>query len=114
MGRILEFKWMYADEVKSHVWADRVNGKVIVDCIDYDDRPIYNFQGKRPKTPESIINKMRQRCFEEARPDVQELLEMIGLRQYSPLDICIKTKGQLCGDRFWIDWIVAPEIKNSL
>ena len=108
MGRILEFKWMRSDTVMSHVWADKTEDGIKVDCIDYTDFPLYNFFGKRPKTVESITSKFSQRCFEESRPDKDELLEMMGLKEYSPLDICLVSNGVLCGDNFWIDWIIKP------
>lgn len=108
MKRVLEFKWMDKDRVMSHVWVDKDGKDFIVESIDYDDRPIFNFFGKRPKTIESIHNKLRQRCFEETRPDRDELLALMGLTQYSPLDICLKTDGRMISDPFWIDWIVRP------
>lgn len=110
MGRILEFKWMFDDTVKSHVWADKIDGKIVVDCIDYDDRPLFNFLGKRPKTAKSIVDKFSQRCFSEGRPDKDELLASLGLREYSPIDIVAMTDGRMPKDKFWIDWIIKPKM----
>lgn len=51
-----------------------------------------------------ILDFLRTRCFEEGRPDKEELLAAMGIEEYDPLAITKKTHGRLMHDFFWIKW----------
>lgn len=52
-----------------------------------------------------ILDFLKSRCFEETRPDKREILEMLGLSEYNPLEITKKTHGRLYHyDTMWIRW----------
>ena len=44
---------------------------------------------------------LRSRCWDEKRPDIKELLNSIGLNEYNPYKICIKTHGKMVQDKTW-------------
>ncbi len=44
---------------------------------------------------------LKNRCWDEHRPDIDRLLNMIGLDEYNPYEICKKTHGKMVQDRTW-------------
>lgn len=44
---------------------------------------------------------LRDRCWDENRPDIDVLLAKIGLYEYNPYEICKKTHGKMAQDRTW-------------
>ncbi len=44
---------------------------------------------------------LRSRCWDENRPDIKELLNLIGLEEYNPYKICLKTHGKMAQDKTW-------------
>lgn len=99
MGKMLVFDWMNINEVVAHVEVNCETKEV--SCIELSEEIPLRFLDERPKTVESVLSKMRSRCFEESRPDKKELLESLGLTQYSPLDIVRKTHGHTNRDDLW-------------
>lgn len=54
------------------------------------------------KTRESFYNFLESRCFPENRVNCRELLDLLGVEEYSPLSICKKTHGVQNDDFYWI------------
>lgn len=94
------FDWMNINEVMAHVEINRVSKTV--KCIEYSDKLPYMFLAKRPHTIESVLSKFESRCFSKGRPDKDEILESMGLRQYSPYDIVRFTHGHTNRDDLWV------------
>ena len=44
---------------------------------------------------------LRDRCFDEKRPDADKLLNVLGLSEYNPYEICRKTHGKMIQDKTW-------------
>ena len=44
---------------------------------------------------------LKDRCWDENRPDIDLLLDKIGLSEYNPYEICKKTHGKMAQDRTW-------------
>lgn len=56
-------------------------------------------------TFEQFLEWVKTRCFPKERMDCKELLEMLGLKEYDPLQIVMITQGRLTNhDDFWIDF----------
>ena len=102
MGKMLIFDWMNINEVMAHVEVNLETKEVI--GVDYTSIQPFQFFAKRPHTIESVLQKFKSRCFEEGRPDKDEILESMGLISYSPLDIVKFTHGHTNRDDLWIRW----------
>lgn len=100
MGKMLIFDWMLINTVVAHVEVNRETKEVT--CQEFTDEIPYKFLGRRPKTIQSVLNKFRDRCFEEGRPDKEEILASMGLTQYNPFDIVKCTHGHTNRDDLWI------------
>ena len=100
MDKMLIFDWMNINEPLAHIEVDLRTKEV--KAKDYDGLQPLQFFAKRPHTIPSIIQKFRSRCFEEGRPDKNEILESMGLTQYSPLDIVRVTHGHTNRDDLWV------------
>jgi len=108
---MLIFDWLEKDRLLSHIEVDRSTREVQV--TDYIDDPLMQFLGKRPHTIEEVNYMMERRCFERTRRDRDVLLELLGLTQYCPLDICMKTHGRMWNDYFWMRFSFEPDLKWS-
>ena len=94
------FDWMLINTPVVHVEVDLETKEVIGE--EFTDKQPYQFFAKRPHTIASIIQKFKDRCFEEGRPDKDEILESMGLHSYSPLDIVKCTHGHTNRDDLWV------------
>lgn len=69
--------WMCINTPLAHVEVD-LNTKIVT-AREYDEPQYMQFFAKRPHTIPSIVQKFKSKCFEEGRPDKQEILEFIAL-----------------------------------
>lgn len=44
---------------------------------------------------------LKDRCWDEHRPDIDRILELIGLDEYNPYEICKRTHGRMYQDSIW-------------
>lgn len=102
MGRYLRFEYLKENEVMSEICIDRQTRKV--DVVNRTSVVIFMFLGRMEPTIENVYAMLESRCFSRDRYDKNVLLEMLGLIQYDPLDICMKTHGRKINDTFWIRW----------
>lgn len=100
MAKMLIFDWMNINTVLAHVEVNLETKEV--KAQDFEGEQIFQFFAKRPHTIESIVKKFKSRCFEEGRPDKDEILESMGLKSYSPLDIVRRTHGHTNRDDMWV------------
>lgn len=98
MAKDLSFEWMDKDKVCSRVQVK--NGRVICEQISTFPEDYIFWKGE--PTIERLLLFFASRCFSEGRPDKDEYLEALGLKEYSPLDICRVTHGRMTGDSMWI------------
>lgn len=100
MERYLKFTIMWKDEECTLVTVDRVKKKASVEYLTTDA----NKRGINIKSHsiEGVMQFLKSRCFPEDRVDRDELLEMLGLINYSPLSIAKKTHGILYDDFTWV------------
>lgn len=97
---ILEFEFLYKDMICSRVRANFTTG--VVESKDYVDELILTVFGKQEHNIDNLLLFFEERVFPSSRPDTYEMLEVMGLKEYNPLDICKKTHGKCLGDELWI------------
>lgn len=100
MDRILKFDYMWKDTLCTSVEVNWTKQTVV--AVDYVDDCVKQVFGKRPHTIEVLLKFFEERCFSRERPDKDILLEIIGLKEYNPLDICKKTHGLVLNEFSWI------------
>ena len=100
MGEKVIFDYMYRDEVSAHVEIDLKTKEVT--CEEYSDVLFKQAFGLRPANMDTVVWFFRRRCFPETQDGVEELLEMLGLKQYDPYSIVKKTKGMMWKDHCWV------------
>ena len=61
------------------------------------------FGNNKLPTWEEFMDFLEERCIPKERSGIIEYLEAIGVAEYNPLEIIIKTKGKMAEDKQWID-----------
>lgn len=51
---------------------------------------------------QSLITFFKNHTFDENRPDMKELLQLLGLNYYNPYLMCRKLHGIQCGQPVWL------------
>lgn len=100
MANILNFEYLMEDEVMSKVSVNFDTGEI--DVENYTDLLMFTVFGLREHTVDVLNDFFEDRCFSRHRPDVNILLDLIGLKQYNPLDIVKVTHGRTTHDTLWI------------
>lgn len=100
MGKSLIFDWMHEDDVVAHVECYADTGEVR--CTELTNVKHWLFMGKRPHTIPYVLQKLESRCPPRTRPDIDEILEYLGVSSYSVLDIVRKTHARMAGDALWM------------
>ena len=91
------FLLMWRDEVISSVSID--NKSVHIDR--YIIHPVKQIFYKDELSRFEFGEILRHRCWDESRPDLLQLLNLIGLQEYNPYEICKKTHGKMAQDDTW-------------
>lgn len=95
----MEFSYMHKDKVTTKITVDYV--KKTVSIINYTDDLLDRAFGKNTSpTFKDFENLLESRCFPRTRQNLKWELERYGLDSYNPLEIVLKTKGQLEGDYY--------------
>ncbi len=105
---------LYADNSKSDsifpdfflMWEDEVTASVKVGENEIYVNRFTLHPAKQIFYADTIPNYkfgqiLKDRCWDENRPDIDLLLEKIGLYEYNPYEICKKTHGKMIQDRTW-------------
>ena len=91
------FLLMWDDEVISSVTV----GETSVHIDRYILHPVKQIFYKDDITRFEFGEILRHRCWDEGRPDMKELLHLIGLEEFNPYEICKKTHGKMVQDSTW-------------
>lgn len=102
MGKIIEFDWMYKDEVYAHVTIDTTSG--LVTCEELQSDVCEMFLGKRPKEIKYVLQALEARCVDRNRPDISDFLKYYGIKEYNPYELCLRTHGVSKADYHWVRW----------
>lgn len=93
------FKLMLEDRVVADVV---IHDDRVMMCRCYTDTPYSQlFNPRRHNTFEDVMAVLKSRCWDEGRPDMDKLLQGVGLKEYNPLEIVKVTHGVSFNDMFW-------------
>lgn len=91
---------MHRDTVCTHI---KVFSDLSVEFENYtDDYLLCAFGRAEAADAEMLLDLFEDRCFSRNRADCREILDMMGLKEYDPLDIVRITHGALVDDFTWI------------
>ncbi|WP_026529128.1 helix-turn-helix domain-containing protein [Butyrivibrio sp. VCD2006] len=88
------------------MWEDEVIGSVHIGELEvtidrYDLNPVKQIF-YADKISRFVFGRIiRDRCWDEHRPDSQRMLQILGLEEYNPFEICKKTHGKMVQDKTW-------------
>ncbi len=94
---IPDFLLMWKDEVIASVHIDDTSVKI----KRFDLNPIKQIFYKDELSRFEFGEILRLRCWDEHRPDIKILLNLIGVDEYNPYEICKKTHGKMVQDKTW-------------
>ena len=113
---MLQFAWRNRDknhDLKTFLFHDgqKVCTRILADftdkavCIEnYTDNLIKTAFGKNTMpTWDDFMSFLEERCVPRARAELREYLEALGLDEYDPLEIILRTHGRMAEDDQWIE-----------
>ena len=92
-----DFLLMWQDEVISSVSV----GEKTVHIDRFVLHPVKQIFCKDDITRFEFGEILKSRCWDESRPDMNDLLSLIGLNEFNPYEICKKTHGKMVQDDTW-------------
>jgi len=91
---------MHRDLLCTHI---KVFSDLSVEFENHTDNYLICAFGKAETADaEMLMDLFEERCFSRNRADCEEILKMMGLKEYDPLDIVRITHGSLVDDFTWI------------
>ena len=91
------FEVYWKDEIMARVYVKKKN--VIVSR--FSDNPGRQLFAEKKMTRYQLGKILELRCFEKGRPDIDEILNHLGLKEYNPYEIVRKTHGVSHNDFIW-------------
>lgn len=87
-------------------WKDEKTATVRLDSMyayitRYTTHPIKQLFYTDKMTRYEFGGILQDRCWDKNRPDLQQLLALIGLKEYNPYEICKRTHGKMYQDNIW-------------
>ena len=95
---MIEFEYMNKEKVVAHISIDGVSIKQELFTKNILDIPIV----KNNPTINDLYDFFESRIFPRERADKDDLLELLGLKEYNPYEIVKKTHGLHYDDFRWI------------
>lgn len=93
----MRLKVFYKDDQIADITI--INNKITdISCWDPTKLTPFTKQNEDKITIAVINDFLEDRCFEKCRPDKDDLLKMLGLTEYNPLEIVKKTDGRMLHD----------------
>lgn len=92
------FEVYWKDEITARVYVKKEN--VIISR--YTDNPGKQLFAEKKMTRYQLGKILELRCVEKERPDIDEILEHLGLDEYNPYEIVRKTHGVSYNDFIWL------------
>mgnify|MGYP000761310238 FL=1 len=90
------------NELCTVIYADHTDKTVFAENFT-DDLVKTAFGKKQFPTWDDFCAFIEERCVPAGRSGLREYLECIGLDEYEPFKIIMKTKGKMAEDSQWID-----------
>lgn len=91
------FEVYWKDEITAVV---RVRG-ARVEIAKYCEHPVKQIFAAKRITRHQLNRILELRCIERGRPDIQQILNHLGLQEYNPYEIVRKTHGVSYNDYIW-------------
>lgn len=112
----MKFDYYWRDKITTEVDAtDLDNIKIVNHTDDFVQRA---FGVKEKPTADDLYYFLKSRVFPRSRVNCEQLLEDLGLTNYSPYDISRKTYGTILEDFNWIKYpdqdVTWEDIKKRL
>lgn len=87
-------------------WKDEKTASVRLDkryayITRYTNHPVKQIFYADKMTRYEFGGILKDRCWDEHRPDLKILLEKLGLDEYNPYEICRRTHGKMAQDFIW-------------
>ena len=99
---LLEIRYYNGEDLCTLIYADRTAGDLRAE--NYTKLNIKTaFGKKRYPSWEDLESFLEERCIPRERAGLREYLEALGLEEYDPLAIILKTKGRMAEDDQWIE-----------
>ena len=92
-----DFLLMWENEVTSSVHINKSN--VLIERFSKD--PVKQIFSSDNISRIRFGEIIRSRCFDEHRTDSQQLLSLLGLKEFNPYEICKITHGKMVQDKIW-------------
>lgn len=102
-------------ELKTFIFrdGDELCTRIVVDFTDrtlcaenFTDNPVKTAFGKNALPVwNDFMEFLEERCIPRERAGLREYLEVLGLDEYDPLKIIMKTQGRMAEDNQWIEVI---------
>ena len=93
----LLFEVYWKDEITARVYA---RGSDVI-ISRFTDNPGKQLFAEKKMTRYQLGRIFELRCWEKDRPDINGILEYLGLDEYNPYEIVKKTHGVSCNDYIW-------------
>lgn len=91
------FEVYWKDEITARVYVKKK--KVVVSR--YTENPGKQLFASKEMTRFQLGKILEMRCWEKGRPDINEILNHLGLSEYNPYEIVRKTHGVSYNDFIW-------------
>ena len=101
----MKFNYMNKNnEILTSVYVSPFTKKV--KFKNYTDFPLDCVFGvKKKATYEDVMNFFEDRCVPRNRKNINDILELLGLKEYDPYLICKFNHGRTAQDENWIDFL---------
>jgi len=107
---IRRFQYFDEDKLCTTIHADFANKTLIAE--NHVDDPVVTAFGRNVQpTWEDFKAFLEERCIPRERAGLREYLEVIGVGEYDPLEIILKTNGRMAEDKQWLK-VDAPKFEN--
>lgn len=78
------------------------NTNTVSDYKCYTTNPLAKPFGDRVPDGDCLLSFLEWRCWDRNRPDIDRILTQLGLHEYNPLTIVLKTHGLKHCDYLWL------------
>lgn len=95
----MEFDILWEDELIGH--AVIKDGKV-VSLVQKECHPVKKLVYRNNPTMAELSTAIEGRCWERGRADLPEILDALGLKDYNPFQIILKTHATDYDDKLWV------------
>ena len=106
MDKEKNYKKILEDYSFEVFWKDELTAQVSVEgsrvhVVRHTRHPLRQLFAADEMTRNQLNKILELRCWDRGRPDIYEILELLGLKEYNPYEIVKKTHGVSWNDYIW-------------